>query len=100
MILYSSANFLLIQGSKEQIAITEFSEALTIIPKILASNAALDATELLSKLKALHTAAQTSDDPKKKSLKWTGLDLLNGKLRNNLQAGVLEPLDSKIKCIR
>ena len=35
-------------GSREQLAIAEFSEALQIIPKTLAMNAAKDATELLS----------------------------------------------------
>jgi len=29
-----------------------------------------------------------------------GLDLLNGKVRNNFEAGVLEPLVSKVKSIR
>ena len=29
-----------------------------------------------------------------------GLDLYKGKCRNNLEAGVLEPAVSKIKCIR
>lgn len=90
-------------ASKEQIAIAEyiflfrFCEALTIIPKTLATNAAQDATDLIAKLKVFHSASQTSDDPKKKDLKWTGLDLKNGKCRNNLNAGVLEPLDGKIK---
>lgn len=38
-------------GSREQLAIAEFSEALCIIPKVLAMNAAKDATELLAKLR-------------------------------------------------
>lgn len=71
-------------GSKEQIAISEFCEALSIIPKTLSTNAAKDATDLLAKLRVFHNASQTSDDPKKKELKWTGLDLVNGKCRNNL----------------
>ena len=33
-------------------------------------------------------------------MKWYGLDLLNGNVRDNLKAGVLEPAVSKIKCIR
>lgn len=44
-------------GSKEQTAISEYCEALTIIPKVLANNAAVDATDLVSKLKALHHAS-------------------------------------------
>jgi T-complex protein 1 subunit alpha len=33
-------------------------------------------------------------------LKYSGLDLLNGKVRNNLIAGVLEPTMSKIKSLK
>lgn len=86
--------------SKEQIAIAEFAEALNIIPKTLAVNAALDATDLISKLKVFHAASQNSDDEKRTELKWCGLDLTNGKCRNNLKAGVLEPSEGKVKCIR
>ena len=55
---------------------------------------------MIAKLKVYHSASQSSDDPKKKDLKWAGLDLLNGKCRNNLSAGVLEPMDGKIKYLR
>jgi T-complex protein 1 subunit alpha len=73
-------------GSREQLAIAEFSEALQCVPKILSINAAKDATELLAKLRVYHNAAQKSDgqDEKKKALKYSGLDLTNGKVRNNL----------------
>ncbi len=89
-------------SGKEQIAIAEFSEALNVIPKTLTVNAAKDATELISKLRTLHTASQKEGetDEKKISLKYCGLDLLNGKPRNNLRAGVLEPMLSKINSIR
>ena len=87
-------------GSKEQIAIAEYCEALSVIPKVLAINAAQDATNLVSKMRVFHNAAQNSDDAAKKEFKWIGLDLVNGKCRNNLQAGVVEPMDSKIKCLR
>lgn len=33
-------------------------------------------------------------------MKHTGLDLINGKVRNNLTAGVLEPAMSKIKSLK
>merc|ERR1740139_1882877 len=63
-------------GSREQLAIAEFSEALLIIPKTLALNAAKDATDLLSKLRVLHNAAQKvgEDDEKKTNLIYSGLD--------------------------
>merc|ERR1712147_206660 len=80
-------------GSREQLAVAEFAEALLIIPKILALNAAKDATELLAKLRMYHHAAQNSagSDEKKKALKYSGLELMNGKVRNNLSNGVIEP---------
>jgi len=52
-------------GSKEQTAVAEFCEALTIIPKILASNAAQDGVDLVSKMRVLHAASQTSDLPER-----------------------------------
>ena len=67
---------------------------------MLANNAAKDASDLVAKLRVFHNAAQTSDDPKQKEYRWMGLDLLNGKVRDNRKAGVLEPLVSKVKCIR
>jgi T-complex protein 1 subunit alpha len=89
-------------GSREQLAIAEFSEALQIIPKTLAMNAAKDATELLAKLRVYHNAAQKVDanDEKKKALKYSGLDLINGKPRNNLAFGVIEPTMSKVKSLK
>ncbi|GMP42807.1 hypothetical protein CsSME_00012417 [Camellia sinensis var. sinensis] len=51
-------------GSREQLAIAEFAESLLIIPKILAVNAAKDATELVAKLRVYHHTAQTKPDKK------------------------------------
>lgn len=45
-------------GSREQLAIAEFADALLVIPKTLAVNAAKDATELVAKLRAYHYTAQ------------------------------------------
>ena len=87
-------------GSREQLAIAEFSEALLVIPKTLAINAAKDATDLLAKMRVFHNAAQKSEDETKKELKYSGLDLINGKVRNNLKAGVLEPTISKVKSLK
>ncbi len=36
----------------------------------------------------------------KGDLRYSGLDLTNGKIRNNLTAGVVEPAVSKIKSLR
>lgn len=91
-------NFATTLGSREQLAIAEFAEALLVIPKTLAVNAAKDATELVAKLRAHHNAAQT--DASKKHLANAGLDLYNGKVRNNLEAGVVEPAMGKVKMIK
>ncbi|KAK3222788.1 hypothetical protein Dsin_009813 [Dipteronia sinensis] len=85
-------------GSREQLAITEFAESLLIIPKVLAVNAAKDATELVAKLRAYHHTAQTKAD--KKHLSSMGLDLTKAAVRNNLEAGVIEPAMSKVKIIQ
>ncbi|KAL8137872.1 hypothetical protein V2J09_003873 [Rumex salicifolius] len=85
-------------GSREQLAIAEFAESLLIIPKVLAVNAAKDATELVAKLRAYHHTAQTKAD--KQHLSRMGLDLQKGTVCNNLEAGVIEPAMSKVKIIQ
>jgi T-complex protein 1 subunit alpha len=87
-------------GNKEQIAVAQFAEALSIIPKTLAVNAAQDASELISKLRVAHSHAQNNEDPKFQKMKYCGLDLTLGKIRNNLDAGVLEPLSIKVKSLK
>ncbi len=94
-------NFATTLGSREQLAIAEFAQSLLVIPKTLAVNAAKDSSELVSKLRAYHNAAQNAGaDESKKALKWYGLDLVNGVVRDNLNAGVLEPAVSKLKSLK
>jgi len=85
------------RSSREQLAMAEFAEALLVIPRTLAVNAALDATDLVAQLRAKQNEAQSGGDP---SLKYTGMDLFKGEVRNNLAAGVVEPAISKIKSLR
>lgn len=85
-------------GSREQLAIAEFAQAMLVIPKTLATNGAHDATDLVAQLRGYHNAAQT--DESKKHWKHIGLDLVGGKVRDNVKAGVLEPAMSKIKQIK
>ncbi|KAF8188376.1 hypothetical protein BJ912DRAFT_968688 [Pholiota molesta] len=82
-------------------AIAEFASALLAIPKTLAVNAAKDSTELVAKLRTYHNAAQNAPvgDPKKALLRY-GLDLLDGTVRDNVTAGVLEPTMSKVKSLK
>jgi T-complex protein 1 subunit alpha len=64
-------------------------------------NAAKDATQLVAKLRTYHNAAQNAPvgDPKK-ALMHYGLDLLNGDVRDNVKAGILEPTMSKVKSLK
>lgn len=91
-------NFAKMLGSREQLAIAQFAEALLVIPKTLAMNAAKDSTDLVAKLKAVHHAAQNDDS--KAQLSSFGLDLQAGTLRDNLAEGVIEPAMSKKKIIQ
>ncbi|KAM9903217.1 hypothetical protein OXX79_003482 [Metschnikowia pulcherrima] len=89
-------------GSREQMAIAEFANALLVIPKTLAMNAAKDSSELIAKLRTYHAAAQMAlkDDVKRNKYKNYGLDLIQGKIVNEASAGVLEPTLSKIKSLK
>ncbi|KAI0062241.1 T-complex protein 1 [Artomyces pyxidatus] len=94
-------NFATTLGSREQLAIAEFANSLLVIPKTLAVNAAKDSTELVAKLRSYHNAAQNAPagDPKKVLLRY-GLDLLNGEVRDNVTAGILEPTVSKVRSLK
>ena len=83
---------------REQMAISEFAEALMVIPKTLATNAALDVAELMALLRKFH--AESQKDPSKKELSYAGLDLVEGKVKNNVKRGVLEPSISKVKSLK
>ena len=95
-------NFARSLGSREQMAINEYAESLNVIPKQLAINAAKDATDLLTKMRYVHERYQKEKERNEdtKKLKNTGLDLLNGKIRNNYRAGVFEPAISKVKSLK
>ncbi|XP_077289144.1 chaperonin containing TCP1 subunit 1 [Arctopsyche grandis] len=84
--------------SRELLAVAQFAQSLLVIPKTLAVNAALDATDLVSKLRAHHNASQTKVE--QANQKWVGLDLYKGTVVDNKQAGVLEPELSKIKALK
>lgn len=95
-------NFATTLGSREQLAIAEFASSLLVIPKTLAVNAAKDSSDLVAKLRSYHAASQTADETetKKKNYKNYGLDLLRGKVTDEVKAGVLEPTMSKVKSLK
>lgn len=55
---------------------------------------------MIAKLLVLHSHSQDNQEEKFKKLKYTGLDLEKGSVRNNLEAGVLEPLLTKTKALK
>ncbi|GKY97900.1 hypothetical protein MPSEU_000748000 [Mayamaea pseudoterrestris] len=85
-------------NTREQLAIQEFAAALLVIPKTLAVNAAKDSSELVAKLRSIHAKSQKNSEDE--ALKNMGLDLVEGTVRDNLAAGVVEPAVSKIKSLR
>ncbi|QHS72414.1 chaperonin-containing T-complex alpha subunit TCP1 [Saccharomyces paradoxus] len=95
-------NFATTVGSREQLAIAEFAAALLIIPKTLAVNAAKDSSELVAKLRSYHAASQMAkpEDVKRRSYRNYGLDLIRGKIVDEIHAGVLEPTISKVKSLK
>ena len=84
-------DFAMSLGTNEQLAVQAFGEALMVIPKTLAVNAAKDATELMAQLCARQAA---KEDPE---ARFSGLDLAAGAVVNNFQKGVLEPT---VKCLK
>lgn len=92
-------NFATSVASREQLAIAEFANSLLVIPKCLAVNAAKDSTDLVARLRAYHNNSQLKPEQYAK-LKWYGLDLVEGKIRDNKAFGVFEPAISKIKCLK
>jgi T-complex protein 1 subunit alpha len=97
-------------GSREQLAIAEFAQSLLVIPKTLAVNAAKDASDLVAQLRARHALSQriqegdANEDEKTvarhKSYRNYGLDLMRGKVVDQIKAGVMEPSMSKIRQLK
>ena len=83
-------DFALAYRGREQLAIIEFAESLMTIPKTLATNAALDVTNIIADLRVAHAKGHVHH----------GLDLENGQIRDSIQGGVVEPLVSKLKSVK
>ncbi|KAK8889494.1 Alpha subunit of chaperonin-containing T-complex [Tritrichomonas musculus] len=82
---------------KEQVAMLRFADALLVIPKILANNAALDSIEIVAKLRAAHYKAQEVPNGPQC---FASIDLVNNCIRDGYKDGVLEPAMSKVKSIQ
>ncbi|PIN91416.1 thermosome subunit [Candidatus Pacearchaeota archaeon CG10_big_fil_rev_8_21_14_0_10_35_13] len=74
---------------RERLAIERFSEALEQIPFTLAENAGLDPIDTITELKTAHDQGRRNH----------GLNLLTGRIEDNLQAGIIEPTKVKSQAI-
>lgn len=77
-------------GGREQLAIEAFAEALEVIPWTLAENAGMDAIDVVIELKNAHS---------KKSGRSFGVNVLQNKVSDMMDAKVVEPLRVKTQAI-
>ncbi|MEM2922165.1 MAG: thermosome subunit beta, partial [Candidatus Bathyarchaeia archaeon] len=78
-------------GGREQLAIKAFADSLAVIPKTLAENAGLEPIDILVSLRSSH---------EKKSGKWMGVNVFNGKIEDMMKGGVIEPISVKEQAIK
>ena len=74
---------------REQLSILAFANALEVIPRTLVENAGLDTIDLIADLKAAQTDSINM-----------GLNILEGKIDDMAELGVLEPLKVKTQAIQ
>ncbi len=77
-------------SGREQLAVLAFAEALEIIPRTLAENAGLDPIDMVAELKAAHAGGKAN----------YGIDVYEGKVKDMVQIGVIEPLKVKQQAIK
>lgn len=78
---------------KIQLIMVAFARALEVIPRQLAENAGIDATDVLNTLRKAHFEA-SPDAPC-----WMGVDVLNEGVCNTLDSGVWEPAANKLNSL-
>lgn len=83
-------------NSKEHVAIHRYAESLLSIPKILATNAGLDANEMLARL----LSEQSEEKVGYPGSRFLGLDVMTGDIQDNFEFGIIEPSVSKMKSLR
>ncbi|HHH77938.1 MAG TPA: thermosome subunit [Thermoplasmatales archaeon] len=77
-------------GGREQMAVEAFADAIEVIPKSLATNAGLDAIDMLIELKKAH----------KEGKKYHGVDIFKGKPGDMKKMNVMEPMRVGMQAIR
>jgi thermosome len=77
-------------GGREQLAIESFADSLEVIPRALAENAGLDPIDVIVEIRSKH---------EKKDGSKFGLDVNDGKIKDMIKEGVIEPLRVKIQAV-
>jgi thermosome len=76
-------------SGRERLAVEEFASALEFIPTTLAENAGMDPIDVLTELRAAHDSGGVD----------MGLNLISGRIEDNLVSGVIEPMKVKTQAI-
>jgi thermosome len=77
-------------AGREQLAVNAFAKSMEIIPRTLAENAGLDPIDMIVELKASHESGNKNH----------GIDVFEGKVKDMLKEGVIEPLEVKTQAIQ
>lgn len=81
---------------KEHVAIHRYADSLLEIPRILASNAGLDANKIVSEL----LSTQLKVFKEGKTDLFLGLDVMKETIQDNFSNGILEPTTYKLKALK
>ena len=74
---------------REQLAAEKFADALESIPLTLSENAGMDPIDTLTTLRS----------KQQKGEKWTGIDVMKGKIANMKSSDIIEPLAVKLQVV-
>ncbi|HDD64228.1 MAG: thermosome subunit [Thermoprotei archaeon] len=77
-------------GSKEQLAVEAYAEALEKIPTILAQNAGIEPVDAIVELRNRHEKGEV----------WSGVDVINGKISDMMKLNIIEPAIVKKQTIK
>jgi len=76
--------------SKEQLAALKYAEALEVIPSILAETAGMEPLDTIVNLRSIHA----------KGNYYYGVDVLNNRIENMKELGIVDPANVKVQAIR
>jgi len=76
--------------SKEQLAAIKYAEALEVIPSILAETAGMEPLDTIVNLRSIHA----------KGNYYYGVDVLNNRIENMKELGIVDPANVKVQAIR